>query len=88
MCDTLSKLQERSIGSKYDELFIIELIIDLATLQAIDLGKPLEAMEIALQVKLILQGFSHNNVMIVDIVYLDSKTDPKIKKKIFADRNF
>ena len=61
MCDTLSQLQGRSIGyEKYNELFIIALIIDLATLQAIDLGKPMEAMEIALQVKLILQGFSHN----------------------------
>ena len=48
------------MGSKYEELFIIALIIDLATLQAIDLGKPIEAMEIALQVNLILQGFSLN----------------------------
>ena len=43
-----------------EELYYIELLIDLATLQAIDLGKPMEAMEIVLQVKLILQGFFHN----------------------------
>ena len=56
MCHTLSGLRgsERLLNK---ELSIIELIIDLATLQAIDLGKPWEAMEIALQVKLILKGF-------------------------------
>ena len=56
MCHTLSGLQ----GSERwynEELSIMELIIDLATLQAIDLGKPWEAMEMALQVKLILMGF-------------------------------
>ena len=52
MCHTLSGLRgsERLYN---EELSIIELIIDLATLQAIDLGKPMEAMEIALQVQLI-----------------------------------
>ena len=45
MCATLSQLQDLNYGN------VIELIIDLATLQAIDFGKPWEAMEMALQVK-------------------------------------
>ena len=47
VCITLSRPQ----NFNYGYLAVIELIIDLATLQAIDLGKPWEAMEMALQVK-------------------------------------
>ncbi len=63
MCVTLSQLQDLNYGN----LAVIELIIDLATLQAIDFGKPSEAMEMALQVKKKYPLRKHRNKLKVPI---------------------
>ena len=48
MCDTLTKIQTNELNN---EIILTVLMIDIATLEAIDLGKPWEAMELAMQVR-------------------------------------
>ena len=48
MCDILKKIQKNYL---YNEIILTILMIDIATLKAIDLGKPWKAMELAMQVK-------------------------------------
>ena len=48
MFDTLRKIQKDELKNK---IILTVLMIDIATLEAIDLGKPWEAMELAMQVR-------------------------------------
>ncbi len=48
MCDTLRKIQENELNY---EIILTALMIDIAILEALDLGKPWEALELAMQVR-------------------------------------